>query len=159
MNEDKKYLLQEALDYIKKSDYLFLMNFERVTVHELAGIRVALKAEDAELHVVKNNTLRIALKVSEQPELDDQLKGHTALITGGTNPATVAKILMKFAEDKNKGQVKTGVVSHNRLSFQEINTLSKLPTLPVLRSQLLALFNTPAQNCARVLQAKIDKAA
>lgn len=159
MNEDKKYLLEEALDYIKKSDYLFLTNFERVTVHELAGLRQSLKAEDAEFHVVKNNILRIALKTSEQPELDDQLKGHTALVTGGKNPAAVAKVLIKFSEDKNKGKVKTGVVSQNRLSFQEIDILSKLPPLPGLRSQLLALFNTPAQNCARVLQAKIEKAA
>lgn len=159
MNEDKKYLLEEALDHIKKSDYLFLTNFERVTVHELSDLRQALKAEKAEFHVVKNSILRIALKVSEQPALEDQLKGHTALVTGGANPAGVAKVLMKFAEDKNKGQVKTGVIAHNRLSFQEISTLSKLPALPILRSQLLALFNTPAQNCARVLQAKIEKAA
>jgi large subunit ribosomal protein L10 len=153
MNEDKKYLLAEALDYLNKSDYLFLTNFQRVTVADLAQLRQELKAEEAEFHVVKNNILRIALKVSDQPELDEHLKGHTALVTGGKNPSAVAKVLLQFADAKDRGKVKTGIVSKNRLSFSEIDSLSKLPPLPILRSQLLGLLNTPAQSCVRVLQA------
>jgi ribosomal protein L10 len=35
----------------------------------------------------------------------------------------------------------------------EIKALSELPSLEVLRAQVLALFNTPAQQCVRVLNA------
>lgn len=151
MNQDKKYLVEEVAGHLNKSDYVFLSNFERVTVHELAALRKELETEAAEFHVVKNNILRVALKSKNQPELDEYLKGHTAIITGGKNPSGVAKILFKFGKEKEKGAVKSGIMSGNRLSFSDIEVLSNLPPLPVLQAQLLSLFNTPAQQCARVL--------
>jgi large subunit ribosomal protein L10 len=45
------------------------------------------------------------------------------------------------------------VLSGNELQMQEIKALSELPSLEVLRAKMLALFNTPAQQLVRVLNA------
>lgn len=157
MNEDKKYLVEEVLAHLNKSDYVFLTDFQKVTVAETAELRRALAVEKAEYHVVKNNILRVALKSIDRPGMDDHLQGHTAIIVGGESPSEVVKILVKFNKDKEKGVVKVGVMGGNMMSASDIVELSKLPSLPVLRSQLLSLFNEPARQCARVIQSYIEK--
>ena len=44
-------------------------------------------------------------------------------------------------------------ISKKVLEISEIKALSELPSLEVLRSKILALFNTPAQQLVRVLNA------
>ncbi|HQU08685.1 MAG: 50S ribosomal protein L10, partial [Verrucomicrobia bacterium 21-51-4] len=65
----------------------------------------------------------------------------------------VAKVLVKFAKDKEKLPLKAGVMDNKVLSSEDIVSLSKLPSLEVLRAQLLGLLNTPAQQLLRVFQA------
>jgi large subunit ribosomal protein L10 len=66
----------------------------------------------------------------------------------------VAKILFKFAKDNDaKLPIKGGALDKNPLSVDEIRVLSELPSLEVLRAQLLALFEAPAQRCVTVLNA------
>ena len=44
------------------------------------------------------------------------LTGPTAVVVGGKNPAGVAKILKKFIQDKQKLEVKIGVIEKKTIS-------------------------------------------
>lgn len=154
MRSEKKYLITEALGHLEKSNYVFLVNFERTTVFDAAELRAALSQVGGEFHVVKNSTLRHAAKELSFPDLDTVLAGHTAVVVGGDSPSEVAKVLVKFHKEKDeKCPIKIGILDEKLLSREEVIELSKLPTLAVLRSQFLALLNAPATQIVRVMQA------
>lgn len=151
MRTEKKYLIDEVSRHLKKSDYVFLTNFEKVTVEEVAALRTKLAAEQAEFHVVKNSSLRVAGKELGLPEFDGMLGGQTAIVVGGKNAAGVAKILKKVFADSQKLPLKGGVVGKRSFSSKQVEILADLPPLEVLRAQLLGLLNTPASSVVRVI--------
>ena len=60
MRPEKNYLIAEVETHLKKSEYVILANFTKVTVSDVADLRSKLNAEKAEFHVVKNSSLRVA---------------------------------------------------------------------------------------------------
>ena len=167
MRPEKQFLVDEVNNHLEKSDYLFLADYERANVVDIAELRGQLVKEDAEFHVIKNNILKVAAKGRGLPALDDQLTGQNAIIIGGGNPSGVAKILTKYFDKAEKFEVKEGMLSSKRLEQTEVQALAKLPSLDALRAQLLGLLSKPAQqmvfvinavpqNILNVLQAKAD---
>ncbi len=153
MQEEKKYLVEEIGAWLEKSDYVFLADFSRITVAETEQLRRALADQGAEFHVVKNRILKRAVAEREYPELDEHLKGPTAIVVGGDNAPGVAKALAKFFKDKQKVELKGGVLEKSRLSVEDISDLAKLPPAEVLKAQLLGLFNQPGTQMVRIIQA------
>lgn len=153
MRPEKKFLVDEINNHLDKGDYFFLADYRGITVKETALLRASLAEQQAEFHVIKNSSLNVATKSRELPDLSDLLEGQIAIIVGGENPSEVAKVVTKFAKDKEKVLPKGGVLSGSRLEAQDIEALSKLPSLDVLQAQFLGLLNTPAQQLVRVINA------
>lgn len=151
MRPEKKYLVDELNGYIEGSEYVFLTNFERVTVEETAQLRAVLEEHDAEFHVVKNRILRVAAAEREMPDLADMLSGQTAIVVGGPNAPAVAKALLKFHKDKEKNSIKGGVIGSSVLPADQFEEFSETPPLEVLQAQLLGLLNQPAQKMVMLL--------
>ncbi len=151
MRSEKKYLIEEVARHLTKSDYVLITNYQKVTVADVAALRAKLAPEQAEFHVVKNSSLRVAAKDAGLPEFETMLAGQTAIVVGGRNASGVAKIVKKFFEEKQKLEIKGGVVSGKLFSSAEVATLSELPSLEALRAQLLGLLNTPATSLVRVI--------
>src|SRR5882672_6833129 len=159
MRAEKNYLIAEVESHLKKSDYVILANFTNVTVADVAELRSRLAAEKAEFHVVKNSSLRVAAKALGLPDLDKDkaLTGPTAVIVGGKNSAGVAKVLKKFFTDKQKLEVKIGVMDKKLISAADLAKIADLPSFEALRSQLLGLFSQNAAAFVRVLDARVKK--
>lgn len=157
MRAEKQYLIAEVETHLKKSDYVILANFTKVNVADVADLRGKLAAEKAEFHVVKNSSLRVAAKALGLPDVDASLTGPTAVVVGGKNPAGVAKILKKFFEDKQKLEIKVGVMEKKLITADDLKKIADLPSLEALRSQLLGMFTQNAAAFVRVLDAKVKK--
>lgn len=153
MRLEKKYLTEEVKTHLDKSDYVYLTNYERITVDEIAELRGQLAKHDAEFHVVKNTLLNVVVKERSLPDLGDFLSGPTAIIVGGNNPSGVAKIVFDFFKKKEKVELKAGVLNDRALSKDEIEALSKLPGLEILRAQLLGLLTQPSTGFVRIINA------
>jgi large subunit ribosomal protein L10 len=153
MRAQKQYLIGEVENHLKKSDYVILANFTGATVADVADLRVKLAAEKAEFHVIKNSSLRVAAKALGLPDLESALTGPTALVVGGRNSPGVAKILKQFFKDKQKVEVKAGVLGNKLISAQQVQQLADLPSLEALRAQLLGLLNQPAGSFVRIINA------
>jgi large subunit ribosomal protein L10 len=151
MRPAKQFLVDEVERHLRKSDYVYLANFDRITVEDVGNLRDKLAAEKAEFHVVKNSILRVAAKKLNLPELESWLTGPTAIIVGGKNPSGVAKVIQTFAKDKDKGQVKVGVVGNKTYDPAQVKALSELPSIEALRAQLLGLLTTPLRQFLFVL--------
>jgi len=157
MRAEKNYLIAEVETHLKKSDYVILANFTKVTVADVADLRGKLAAENAEFHVVKNSSLRVAAKALGLPEFESPLTGPTAVIVGGKNSAGVAKILKKFFEDKQKLEVKVGVIEKKLITAADLSAIADLPSFDALRAQFLSLLTSNAAAFVRVLDAKVKK--
>ncbi len=170
MRNEKRLLAQWICRQLDKSNYVFIADFSKVTVKEIAALRNELRKKSGEYHVVKNSILKAAISERELPNIDHLLSGQNAIVVGGNTPSEVAKILKNFYKDskEEKFAIKGGILDKITLSIDEINTLADLPSIEVLRGQLLSLLNAPAQKCVRlfnavpqsvlnVLQAKVDK--
>lgn len=157
MRAEKNYLIAEVETHLKKSEYVILANFTKVTVSDVADLRAKLAVEKAEFHVVKNSSLRVAAKALGLPEIESALSGPTAVVVGGKNPAGVAKVLKKFFEDKQKLEVKIGVLDKKLVSPSDLAKMADLPSFEALRSQFLSLLTSNAASFVRVLDAKVKK--
>ena len=157
MRAEKKYLISEVDTHLKKSDYVILTNFSKVSVADTAELRKRLAVEKAEFHVVKNSSLRVAAKALGLPEFESALAGPTAIVVGGKNSAGVAKILKKFFDEKQKLEVKVGVLDKKIVSAADLSKIADLPSFEALRSQFLGLLKSNAGAFVRVLDAKVKK--
>jgi large subunit ribosomal protein L10 len=157
MRAEKQYLISEVDAHLKKSDYVILANFSKVTVADTAELRKRLATEKAEFHVVKNSSLRVAAQALGLPEFDSALIGPTAVIVGGENSAGVAKILKKFFDEKQKLEIKVGVMEKKIVSAEDLKKIAELPAFDALRAQFLSLLTSNAAAFVRVLDAKVKK--
>jgi large subunit ribosomal protein L10 len=153
MRVEKKYLIEEVAGHLKKSDYVILANYDKMTVADVAELRRRLAAHQAEFHVVKNSSLRVAAQALNLPSFDRVLVGPTAVIVGGRNSPGVAKVLRDFIKEKQKVVLKAGMLSQRVLSTADLEKLADLPPLESLRAQLLGLLQQPASLFVRVLNA------
>lgn len=153
MRPEKELLVRDVDQHLDKSDYVFLTNYERITVEETEMLRDSLAAENAEFHVVKNSILNLALRRREKPDIKEFLSGPTAIIVGGENPSGVAKVLKKFFKDKEKVEMKVGLLGDQAVDSAGLLELAELPGLDELRAKFLSLLNTPAQRFVTVVNA------
>ena len=102
------------------------------------------------------------------PDVAKELTGQTAVVTGKSDVAPVAKVLKAFAAEFKIATLKVGVVDKSVLSISEVETLADLPSREVLLAQLLGVLlapatklvrtlNEPAAALARLLNAKAEK--
>ena len=119
MRVEKQYLISEVETHLKKSDYVILANFSKVTVSVVAELRNRLAAEKAEFHVVKNSSLRVAAKALGLPDVEGSLTGPTAVVVGGKNPAGVAKIADLPPFDALRAQF-LGLLTSNAAAFVRV---------------------------------------
>ncbi len=157
MRAEKQYLISEVDTHLKKSDYVILANFSKVTVADTAELRKRLAPEKAEFHVVKNSSLPDAAKPRGLPEFESALIGPTAVIVGGKNSAGVAKVLKKFFDEKQKLEIKVGVLEKKIVSADDLKKIAELPSFDALRAQVLGLLTSNAAAFVRVLDAKVKK--
>lgn len=151
MRPEKEYLIREASEHLEKSTYFFLTDYKGINAEQTTELRSKLAERGAEFHVVKNSSLRLAAKGKDLPDLSNFLSGHTAIIVGGDDASGVAKDLGKYFKKTEKVAVKGGVLGDRMLSADEVVQLSKLPSLEIIRAQLLSLINSPAVQVVTIL--------
>ena len=167
MRPEKAYLVKEASDYLSRSEYVFLADYQGINAEETSELRKKLAERGAEFHVVKNSSLRLAAKEQNLPDISEHLTGHTAIVVGGEDVSAVAKALGLYFKDTKKVPVKGGTLGDRVLDAAEVKMLAKLPGLESMRSQLLSLFTTapsqlvgvlsaPSRGMVTVLRAKAD---
>lgn len=153
MRPEKQYLIDEINHHLDKGDFVFLTNYERMSVNDIAELRSALAPHGAEFHVIKNRLLNVAINARGLPDVSEYLEGQTAIVLGGENAPDVAKALLKFTKAKDKAQVKGGILSGSTFGPDEMKAISEMPTLPEIQARLLGTLMAPAQKTVNILVA------
>jgi len=156
MRLEKIAILQEVVNRAKDSDYCFIINHGGATVAQTAKLRVALRALDSRLLVVKNSFLaKVAKEKGWDESVNAMFAGPTAVVIGKGEPTAVAKAIMEFVKDSaGKASVKGADYDNKIVDAAMVDALSKIPGKDQLRATLLMLFKEPATRLARVLSEK-----
>jgi large subunit ribosomal protein L10 len=168
MRPEKANIVSELSEALKRSTFVLVTDYRGMKVSSFSELRSRLTPTHAEVHVVKNSFLKLAMADSGFPEVADQLAGQTAVVTGEADVAPVAKIFKLFATEFKLAALKVGFVDRAVLSSAELQTLAELPAREILQAQLLGLllspatrlvrlFNEPGAALARLLNAKAEK--
>jgi len=151
MRPEKASIVSELSEALKRSPFVLVTDYRGMKVADFGELRNRLTPARAEVHVVKNNFLKLAMADSGFPEVVDQFVGQTAVVTGEADVAPVAKIFKTFATEFKLAALRVGFVDHAVLSTAELETLAELPTREILQAQLLGLLLSPATRLVRLL--------
>lgn len=168
MRPEKQSLTKEYVTRLNASPFFIVVDYKGLKVSHLTELRKRLTKAGAEVHIIKNSIFRLAAKEAGVTDLNGNLAGQMAVVTGQRDISTAAKVVKTFGNEFDKLKVHFGFLQNKRLEQATIMTLADLPSIEVLRGQFLGvlnapatkfvrLLNTPATQLARVLQARQEK--
>src|SRR6516225_249059 len=168
MRPEKQNLTKEYLTRLNASPFFIIVDYKGLKVGHLTELRKRLTKAGAQIHIVKNSIFQIAAQEAGVGSFNGALNGQLAVVTGQRDISTAAKVVKTFGAEFDKLKVHFGYLNNQRLDQPAILTLADLPSIEVLRGQLLGVLNapaskfvrllsTPAGQLARVLQARREK--
>ena len=154
--EKKAKIVEDIRERVSQAQIGILADFTGLKVESMTLLRRQVKEAGGELKVAKNTLLRRAAGDGNLIEpISNDLVGPNALVLGYEDPVALAKILIKFAQDKPLLKIKGGVMGGKALTAKEVDSLSKLPAREVLLAQLLGLLQAPPQALVNLLSGVI----
>jgi large subunit ribosomal protein L10 len=149
---EKNAAVQEMAEQFQKVPHVIITDFRGLTANQAADLRRRIRAAGGSYQVVKNRLARRAGVGTATEKLASRLVGTCGLASHASDPIALARVLTEFNKDNPQLRLVAGVVDgRDVLDTDGIKTLSKLPGLPGVRAQLLALIQTPATMLVRVL--------
>lgn len=149
---EKKALVASLSDVFAQTSMVVVTRNSGLTVANVTDLRRKVRAVGANYRVVKNRLAVLALEGSRFSGIVPILKGPTAL-AWAEDPVVVAKVIVDFAKTNDKIEILGGSLGTQVLDVSGIKALAELPSLDVLRAQLVGLVSTPATRVATLSQA------
>lgn len=167
-------LLEEAKQKVDKAIAMFFVEYTGLTHQQLEEARRQLKEVNAEMAVIKNTLMNLALKnlpAGRQVDAKEKLTGQQGVLFSYEDPINTAKILASFIKKYNLPKISFGIFPREAgsrfagegtwdiIDEATIIALSKLPTRDVLIAKLLGTLNSPISGLVYVLNGNIQKLA
>ncbi len=147
---DLSAALKEELD---ATSAMVLVEFAKLTVKSANELRGKFREAGCTYKVFKNSTIRFAIEGTTHEPLTPLLKGVSGLAYNVEDPGAPARVARDFAKDNEELTVKGGIADGTVLDQAGIERLAAMPGPRELKSQFLALLQTPATQMVRVLNA------
>lgn len=149
----KENLVAQYTEILQGSEGFIVTEYSGMTVALFNDIRGELRKVESSYVVTKNRLFKIALNTLGLPVPDELLTGPVAVSFATKDLPGMIKALLAKQKDSDRLILKGGVVGNSIFGEQDVKTLSELPSLDVLRSQILGLLVAPAQGLVNVLNA------
>lgn len=132
---------------LSKSKLAVISDYRGLTVKEMTDLRRRIQAAGGDYTVAKNTLIRRALSETEgAPQIDEMLKGPTALVVGFHDPVAPVKALMDFLkETKKEMDIRGGIVEGKPVTAQDLQQIATLPSREEMVAKLMGSMQSPAQ--------------
>lgn len=149
----KESMVAKYTKLLEGTDGMVITEYRGMTVAGIGDIRKALREAKGSYVVTQNRLFKIALNSMGYPIPDKLLKGPVAVSFSHGDLPGMIKALLEKQKTNERLILKGALVGNQILGSDDLQTLSELPSLDVLRAQLLGLLVAPAQGLVNVLNA------
>ncbi len=154
--EEKVSSIDLAKNIFADNSVVILLNYKKLNAKGMTSLRRSLKEKKANLKILKNTLVKIAIAESELKSLEGDFKDQIA-IAYSNDPVSLSNILINFAKDNEAVDVKIGFMDGKVLELDEIKNLSSLGSMEEVRAKFIGLLKAPGSQLARLLVAYEDK--
>jgi large subunit ribosomal protein L10 len=152
MATDKKVKIVASLqETFSRSRVGVFTDYRGLTTTELNELRGKLRESGIEYKVVKNSLAQLAVKNAGMGDLAGAFTGPLAVAFDFSDSPIVAKV----RATKLVLGIKGGFLGERALTPPEVETLARLPSKPVLISQVMAGMQSPIYGLVNVLAGPI----
>ena len=130
----KEATVKEIMDKIDNSKTFLLLNYQGLTVSELAELRSSLREVNSDIKVYKNTLMNLALK-NKNIELNDYMSGPNAYLFSDSIIEPI-KVVSKFAKEHPALEVRVGYIDSQ---IADVKTINQYATIPSMEG-LLTMF-------------------
>ncbi|MGR4000619.1 MAG: 50S ribosomal protein L10 [Alphaproteobacteria bacterium] len=121
-------------------------------VSEITGLRRRVREDGASFRYVRNRLAARALRDTPNEMLVEMLGSGERAVAYASEGVGVSKVCAEYAKEwSERFVIIGGVMDGALLSAADMDALARLPSLDVLRGQLVGLLQSPATKLARVL--------
>src|SRR5207302_6790466 len=168
--DQKEQVVEELTARLKSAETLLVADYRGLTMPQIDALRTRLLESGARFTVVKNTLTRRAAEAAGADALLTLLEGPTAIafLEADGDMLAAAKALADMARESKILAIRGGVLQGKVVSAEEVETLAALPSIEILRGQvlgaivapvnaLLGLVTAPLQNLYGLLDARIEQ--
>lgn len=146
----------ELEEDFRASPLVIAAEYRGLSVDQMQGIRRAARQANSRFKIAKNTLARIAADNSGRPELKEFIDGPIGFLTTEGDPATAAKVLVKYIDDNSiEMTIVGGALDGEVLTADRVKMLAKLPSKEMLLAQLLGSMNSPITSMLRVMNGPV----
>ncbi|MFQ5913403.1 MAG: 50S ribosomal protein L10 [Nitrospinota bacterium] len=153
----KEKTVAELRERFERTRGAILADFRGLNVSQITELRRTLKANQAEMQVVKNTLVRLAVRDTPFSDLEKEFEGPTAVTFCDGEITDPAKELTKFAARHRALEVRCGLFYGKLLSRADVEKIAKLPPREVLLSKLMGTLQAPVVGLVRTLNGLLVK--
>ena len=149
--EMKEAFVSAMSQKLAESQVVFLTDYRGLTAEQMNQMRLGFRNAGVEYRVVKNNLLKLAAEGTDLSPIIEDLVGPTGLVIAESDPVEASKVIVDFSKDHPVFEYKTGLLRGNRITFDQIEAMAKLPARDVLVGKLLGTMNAVPSGLVNVM--------
>jgi len=125
--EQKENTVKEIMAKIDNSKTFLLLNYQGLTVSELAELRESLRNVNSDIKVYKNTLMSLALK-NKNIELNDYMTGPNAYLFADSIIEPI-KVVSKFVKDHPALEIRVGYIDNEIVDTKVIASYATIPSM------------------------------
>ena len=125
--EQKENSVKVIVSKLDNAKTFLLLNYQGLTVSEIAQLRESLRDVNSDIKVYKNTLMSLALK-NKKIELQDYMSGPNAYLFSDSIIEPI-KVVSKFAKEHPALEVRVGYVDNEIVDTKVINDYATIPSM------------------------------
>ncbi|MDD6271992.1 MAG: 50S ribosomal protein L10 [bacterium] len=125
--KQKESIVKEISDKLDNAKTFLLLNYQGLTVSEIAELREGLRNVNSDIKVYKNTLMNIALK-NKNIKLNDYMQGPNAYLFADSIIEPI-KVVSKFAKEHPALEIRVGYIDNEVVDTKVINEYATIPSM------------------------------
>ncbi len=147
----KKELVERLSKDLSEAQIAILIDYKGLDVLKMTDLRNQLRNEGAQAEVIKNSLIYRASENTDAALMKDFFKGPNAVVLSKVDPVGPVKVLVNFAKENEKLEIKAASFAGKLLDIQEIQKLAKMSSREELLGQVVYTLNAVPTSLVNVL--------
>jgi len=142
IKETKRTIVENLVNIFDTAKLFIFFEIQGMPTEKLRILRTSIAKNNLKMKVFKNTLKKKAIEKSILKDIDINFAGQIAMIWDIENRPMSAKILKEFDKTFINTRVKSGIHNGKIITSSYVKKLSVLPSLDVLRMNLLYMISS-----------------